>query len=335
MKHENEQYAAINEIIKKLQKGLYPYPMIIEIQPSDICNQKCDYCFWNNTNYINKNRKPVMCLEEYDTLFKEMQNLGIRRLSISGGGEPFLDTRMPNLLELARRYELEVRIVTNGSILPDEAIHELMYCKEIRLSIDAIKPTTYSKIRNVPRNIFSQVLENLNKLIELKSERSSSLSIGVSFLLNEKNYLEVEDFCKYMLKLPIDAVVIKYNIYGLPNISKEKLNNIETSLKKLNDPRIEIRERLPLNKIRGMKCFIPYFKVAINPYGDLYSCCLGAQLGERNGYFLGNLHNKSFKDIWESAKSLIQNLGKNGVSCTCCNYTDYRINKTMSKLMIQ
>jgi len=333
MKHEDEQYGAINEATKKLQKGLYPYPMIIEIQPSNICNQKCDYCFWNNTGYSNKNRKDVMRLEEYDTLFREMQNLGIQKLSISGGGETFLDQRMPDILKLARKHDLEVRIVTNGSILPNESILELMYCKEIRFSIDAIKPSTYSEIRHVPQNIFSQVLENLNKLIKLKSEKSSSLSIGVSFLLNEKNYSEIEEFCKYILKLPIDAVVIKYNIYGLPNIPKEKFTDIETSLKKINDSRIEIRERLPLDDIKGMKCFVPYFKVAINTYGDLYSCCLGSQLGKRNGYFLGNLHNKNLKDTWESAKQLIQSLGRNGVSCTHCNYTDYRINKIMAKLL--
>jgi MoaA/NifB/PqqE/SkfB family radical SAM enzyme len=334
MKHENEQYAAINEVTKKLQKGLYPYPMIIEIQPSNICNLKCDYCFWKNTNYSNKNRKDVMRLEEYDALFREMQNLGIRKLSISGGGEPFLDQRMPDILNLARKYNLEVRIVTSGTILPNESLLELMYCKEIRFSIDAIKPTTYSEIKHVPQNVFSQVLENLNKLIKLKAEKSSSLSIGTSFLLTEKNYLEVEDFCKYMLKLPIDAIVIKYDIYGLPNILKEKFSDIEASLKKINDQRIEIRERLPLNNVKGMKCFVPYFKVAINPYGDLYSCCLGSQPGEKNGYFLGNLHNKSFRDVWNSAKSIIQNLGKNGVLCTCCNYTDYKINKIMSKLIV-
>jgi radical SAM protein with 4Fe4S-binding SPASM domain len=333
MKHENEQYAAINEVMKKLQKGLYPFPMIIEIQPSDVCNQKCSYCFWKDANFSSTNRKDVMSLEEYDVLFKEMQNLGIQKLSISGGGEPFLDRRIPDSLKLARKYNLEIRIVTNGSIIPNESIFELMYCKEIRFSIDAIRPSTYSEIRRVPQHVFVQVLENLHKLIKLKSERSSSLSIGVSFLLNEKNYLEIEAFCKYMLKLPIDAVIIKYDIRGIPNIPKEKFIEIESNLKKINDPRLEIRERLPLNDVKGMKCFVPYFKVAVNPYGDLYSCCLGSQPGERNGYFLGNLRNKNLKEIWECSKNLIQSLGRDGVSCTNCNYTDYRINKIMAKLL--
>lgn len=335
MKHENDQYGAINKIAKKLQRGLYPYPLIIEIQPSIMCNKKCDYCFWNNTSPSSEDRKDIMSLECYETLFREMKNLRIQKLSISGGGEPFLDSRMSDILKLARMYELEVRVVTNGSILPVESILELMYCKEIRFSIDAIKPSTYSEIGHVPENVFWQTLHNLNKLINLKIEKSSSISIGTSFLINKKNYSEAEEFCKHMLNLNIDAIIIKYDIYGTHGIPEEKLNEIEAKIRKIDDPRIELRERISLNDVKGTKCFIPYFKVAINPYGDLYSCCLGSSTRGRNGYFLGNLHDNSFKGIWDSTKPVIRGLARNGVACSFCNYTDFQINKVMLRAMEQ
>lgn len=332
MKHEQQQYESINGIAEKLKQNLYPYPTIIEIHPTDVCNQRCDYCFHEGIGFGKiKLKKPILSIEQYKELFEEMHNSGIEHLSIAGGGEPFLDERMPHLLKMAHQNELQTRIVTNGNFLTYQSMKELMYCDEIRFSIDAIHPETYASIRHVPEFVFMQTMENIRNLSDLRKEHSSQLSMGTTFLVTEKNYLEAEEFCKSMLKLGLDSIVFKSDIYG-ERIPLEELKKVENSIRELGSPKVEIRTGSP-SDIKDMKCFIPYFKIATNSHGDVYSCCLGSQPRETNGYLFGNLHAMSFREIWQTAKPLVRGISTNGVACVNCNYTDNKINKIMIGLM--
>lgn len=132
-----------------------------------------------------------------------------------------------------------------------------------------------------------------------------------------------------MLKLHIDEIIIKYDIYGIYNAPREKIKDILKKVAMIKDGRINIREQIVM-KLKHMQCFVSYFKIAINPYGDVYSCCLGAQPGETNGYKLGNIRNASFAEIWEKSKKLRYSLRTKGVQCHYCNYTDYRLNMLLS-----
>jgi len=333
MNHENNQIESIDSTAENLKKGLFPFPFIIEIHPTDVCNQRCDYCFHEGIGFGNSPKKEqLFTLAEYKALFREMKELGIKNLSIAGGGEPFLDVRMPQILYSSRGENLGVRIVTNGNIISNEAMKEVMYCEEIRFSVDTIKPETYFALRHVSANELLNTLSNIQRTVELKKSSDSTLSVGATFLVNSKNYVEAEEFSRYMLNLGVDAVIIKYNIYGIFGISEEDLQKTENTLHKINDPRIELRDRTPINPA-GLKCYIPFFKVAMNSYGDLYSCCLGSQPREQSGYLLGNLHGTSFKDVWKGAETTVQQMLISGVGCKNCNYTDHKINRRLISLL--
>lgn len=325
MKHERVQLNEIPNLVKALERGGDPYPTCIEIHPTDICNHRCDYCFHGGEGFDSSRFKEILSEEKYSLLFKEMKKLGINSLSISGGGEPFADKRTPNILRHAHNAGLETRIVTNGNLLSQEAKEELMNSREIRFSVDSINPTTYIEIRHVSGNLLSHTLQNINNLITMKKENDSLLNIGTTFLINNKNYKEVLGFCRYMLDAGLDSVIVKHDIYGVQNIPSQELQSIKKLILEMNNPRIEIREALNL-KVKGMKCYMPHFKVSLNPYGEVFSCCLGSQPTERNGYLLGNLHKNSFQEIWEASKPIRVKMKSEGVVCSDCNHTDYIIN---------
>ena len=326
MKHEKDQFNKISNVIMQLDNNQDPYPICVEIHPTDKCNHKCDYCFHGGYGFDSNRKKETLSIKYYSALFSEIKDLEIQFLSISGGGEPFLDKRTLEIIKLGNNLGLETRIVTNGNLLTQKIKEELMRSREIRFSIDAINPDTYSSIRHVPKFMLSQTLDNIRNLIAMKNENRSTLNIGTTFLINDKNYGEVTDFCKYMLNSGLDSVIIKHDIYATKIVSSEKLNKIKDKILKINDSRIEFREKInPL--VRGIKCYIPYFKIAINPYGEIFSCCLGSQPIEKNGYLLGNLHNETLQEIWMKSKPIRQRMKSQGVKCEDCNYTDYLINK--------
>jgi len=95
--------------------------------------------------------------------------------------------------------------------------------------------------------------------------------------------------------------------------------------------KVEIRPELP-DFQTGLPCIVPYFKSAINPYGELYSCCLGAQPKEVNGYKLGNVADNIRKGktnpletVWKESRDIRLSMLKK-VACTSCNFTDRNIN---------
>ncbi len=325
MRHEDIQHQHLPVVLNRLAQNNDPYPKVIEIHPTDGCNQKCTYCFRSAVDFSNDVLPGILTIDEYASMFSEMNELDIREISISGGGDPFFDGRTTSILNLAHRNNLNSRVITNGVLLRENDIEELTKSKEVRFSLDAINPQTYSKIRKVPGKQHSIAIQNLKKILDLRRTNGSKTSVGVTFLVNSHNYREIGDFSRYMTELGVDAIIIKHDIYDGHNIPEESIEEAKNVVLGIDNPRIHFREPLDM-KIKGIRCFVPYFKTAFNPYGDLYSCCLGSQPGEKNGYLLGNFHSKTIRRIWEDSRELRKKIRSEGVNCINCNYTDYKIN---------
>jgi len=329
MRHEEIQDERIALLANKLSEDYELFPQIIEIHPTDKCNHRCFYCFHEGKGYNKSREREILSLDQYLKLFYEMKHLDIHNLSIAGGGEPFLDTRIAIILRGARKSDLITRIVTNGTLLTDEILAEVIYCREIRFSIDSFTEETYSKIRNVNGSMRKIVIKNLEKIINTRNNHhNSELKIGVSFIVSELNINELLDFCNEMNLIDVDTIIVKYDIYDQTPFSDHIRSNVDKA-KKISD-KVESRVDEKIAPF-GLSCFVPYFKVSFNPYGELFSCCLGSQPGEKNGYFLGNLHNQSLREIWKASRDLRQKLIMEGVQCVNCNYTDHKINRRLIK----
>lgn len=328
MLHENLQYKEIQNFLKNINTD--PYPKIIEIHPTNACNMNCSFCFSHfNKRYHSQKGNKLVTFDEYNSLFTQMHKLGILNLSIAGGGEPFTDDRIYKILQSAHKNMLNTRIVTNGTILNYDKMKELLYVKEIRFSLDAINPVTYSKIKNCSEHYFNEAIKNLKILIKLKNQTNSPLNIGVSFLINEFNRNETFDFIDNLLKLEVDSIIIKYNIYEQYPVVLKIYNLLRKNLEKFHDKRLEIRYPIQM-ELNKLKCFIPYFKVSFNPYGDLYCCCLNSQFNGNDAYLFGNIHQKSFSEIWKLSEGKRNKMKISGVSCSTCNYTDYKLNQMIN-----
>ena len=104
-------------VLQQLRKGEDPYPVTLEIHPTDICNQKCKYCFFGGRGYKSTRTEPKMDVEEYRCLFTEMKEIDLIELKISGGGEPLLHPQIVEILRSARETGLTTRLTTNGNFL--------------------------------------------------------------------------------------------------------------------------------------------------------------------------------------------------------------------------
>lgn len=337
MRHEAILKSQSLKKFKSIKNGVDPYPVVIEIHPTDVCNHGCKYCF-HGGNGFGKDRDPsrYMRTVQYLSLFGEFTDLGIYNLSISGGGEPFLSKNIVDIVSGAVENGLLVRVVTTGNYLPKIAISYLMKCSEVRFSVDAVDPSTYSKIRNVPPLLLEKTLENMRMVIKSRNEAGSSLQIGTTFIINTENSGQILSFASLMLgSVGVNKIIYKYDVYGryVPDTNSSIVKEHLEEVKKQWGEAVEIRDILsPF--ITGLPCVMPFFKPVINPYGDLYSCCLGSQPRETNGYYFGNLtkyirgkENNAFQKVWTESRDIRRQMLKS-VKCLSCNYTDRKINQS-------
>lgn len=336
MRHEAELFSRTSEIFQKVDQKLDPYPSCIEIYPTDICNQRCLYCFHGGEGFgKERDIKKFMQVEDYAVLFKEMTNLNINTLSIAGGGEPFMFKGIVDVIDQAIANNLRVRIVTNGNFISSEAIDKILQCEEIRFSVDTPDPETYSKMRKVSPRLHQRTLDNITKLVEQKKQRGGNVDIGSTCIIGPDNAAQLIQFADLMLgQLGIDKVVFKHDIYGefaADESSRAEINSQLNVARERYGDKVEIRSELPDFKT-GFPCVVPHFKSAINPYGELYSCCLGAQPKEINGYKLENIADSIRKGktnpleiVWKESRGTRLSMLKQ-VACTSCNFTDRNIN---------
>ena len=332
----NQAELVFGEVIK----GYDPYPVSIEVQPTDICNQRCNYCFHGGIGF-GKDRDTSRYLSESQikNLIANLAELRIREYSISGGGEPFLSRNISTFITEARLRNLNIRIVTNGNFIPNDLLADIVNCVEIRFSLDTVNPETYSIIRNVDPLLLSSTLVNIRSVVEEKKRQSADILIGASFITNPHNQGEIIQFADVLLgKIGVDKVIFKRDIYGryIPDSQRDGVERSLSIVKSNWGEAVEIRTQLDKFKT-GLPCVIPHFKSAINPYGDLYSCCLGAQPNEINGYHMGNLADdlnnddiNAFDVAWKNSSSIRQQMLRE-VKCTDCNFTDRQINGYFSQ----
>lgn len=327
MDHEVGQFLRVHELRAQLRHGEDPLPLHVEIHPTDVCNHRCAWCFHGGTGFDPQRKPELLQLGEYGALFRELRRLEVQSLSISGGGEPTLDPRLPELLELAVAAGLRVRLVTHGTHLSPAVLERLAGASEVRVSLDALSPMTYAAARRVPPAFFERALASVQALVELRETRAPALRVGTTFIVNPDNQSEALGFAQRMLELQVDAIVFKTDIDSRRRIAPEAYARALEEVRALGHPRIEVRPYANPEP-QGLPCFVPFFKVAFNPYGELFSCCLGSQPGETNGLRLGSLRDTTFAQLWSHSRSLRQQLQR-GAACTRCNATDAQLNRLM------
>jgi len=134
-------------------------PEAVNIYPTDRCNLKCLMCF-------ERLRKPRVELDIVDWINVIEQIKRFRpRIHISGG-EPFVYSKIMDLVSHIRKNDLFLTITTNGTFLSEYA-KDIMRLKvnRIHISIDGSEDV-HDTIRGV-KGTFNRIMKGLEKIRKL------------------------------------------------------------------------------------------------------------------------------------------------------------------------
>lgn len=243
-------------------------PINVEISVSHVCQASCSYCWWKDT-HEKMSPTSVMDFAMATRLLTDCAEMGVRAISWTGGGEPTLHPRFPELVQMASSLGLQQGLFTNSLAMPR---YDASLLEWVRVS-------------------------NTDKDWSIKSMaalRSKARVMGMAL-----NYTGIDD--------EVHRAIEVCDIVGADYLQVRQALERRGLLTDREPPHIE-HPKLFVTKYKFddsanphgySKCYAHNFNVFVWHSGEVDVCSYHMKVG--GDYTLGNLTKTSFKDIIAAA----------------------------------
>ena len=306
-----------------------PSPPFLILFINSICNQKCEHCFY----WRNLNRRDDLSKEE---LFALSRSLGrIENLNLSGG-EPFL---RPEFGEICRQFirhnkVRQIYVPTNGYFTDRtlKQITETLKEKSLDLFVAEISldglGEFHNKFRGSP-GAFDKAMQTYDALAKLQQSdprlRIHSISTATDVNMDEIRRLTsyLFDRCPKMDHHNLALIRGDRKNPSLQGPSLEQYQRLYEYIRRQWAPREEGRygsmvepmlqwakSRTAATQTQVVPCRAGVLNAVVYSNGDVSVC--------ENHAPLGNLRQKSFREIWNSpaAQALRKSIAAKACYCT-------------------
>jgi radical SAM protein with 4Fe4S-binding SPASM domain len=241
----------------------------------------------------------------------EMGKLGLKSIMYAGEGEPFLHKSIIGIINQTKAAGIDVAITTNGVLFGKKIVDScLENISWVKVSINAGKPDTYSKIHRTNSSDFDKVIKNLEYAQKVKQGKGYSCALGMQLILLPENEKEVVGLAKIARSIGVDYLVVKPYSQHPSSITKRykdiryaKYTSLAEKLKGLNTDNFNVVFRIhAMNKwdqaARKYKhCLAIPFWAYIDSDGNVWGCSIF--LNDRR-FLYGNIYKDPMRDIFNS-----------------------------------
>ena len=194
---------------REVSRGM---PLHLALCPSTYCNYDCVMCIHGRTP---RRDLPDAIFDELPAFFPFLRTLTLL------GGEPFAHPKCWDLVQradLARFPDLRIDVVTNASLLTDEALRRIEGCAlgHVTVSLNAGTPDTYARVqRGLP---LESVLDNLDALLRFRARQKRWFGVTLSFVVQRDNRDDLLDFARLADARNLDIRLLPLSPEGIPEI---------------------------------------------------------------------------------------------------------------------
>jgi sulfatase maturation enzyme AslB (radical SAM superfamily) len=314
------------------------------IELTDYCNSKCIMCKQSKSENMHGNiPKQHMDTGLFIKIIEDIKNDGFKVTSIDPlwSGEsmthPDFKEMMYYLFAINKSHNLFNGFVLNtNAINMDEEVSDIFldyaeyvqansnkyFFMKILLSLDAARPDTYKKIRNISGQTLYRVRENISYLIKRRKESKLIVpNLIFGFIIMQENYkeaVEFRDYWKNILKdsgVPFevvptwplstdrDSIYYRQLICSEPEKAMALHKDVSLKLGLIKDFPFIPKRNKSIYKDKRTKSFRPpcgalWRTPNIASNGDVVPCCRDIDLA----MVLGNVRNQSLYDVWYGDK---------------------------------
>jgi len=281
------------------------FPITIEFDLTNICNNKCPRCF----GFYGKDSSTVG-LESAKSVVKQVKDMGGRALTFTGGGEPTCNKYLAEVLQYAKDIGLDVALITNALNIKDEdAKSFLKNCTWLRVSLDAGGPEVFKRTHGMDEAAFHKTVENIRKLVQTKKKTRSTCTLGVGYLTDTGLGPDMYKCTELCRDLGVDYIQFRPLLrrYGeeelrydfddvLPWIEKCTKLATENFDVLFSKHKYDSMQYDAVNRGYDV-CYGHHFATTIAANLKVYICC---HMRGVEKYCLGDLKKNTLKEIWNS-----------------------------------
>jgi len=327
-------------------------PLFIEL--TNHCNFKCTFC----PDDVMKRKRGYMDFGLIEKIFHDLKKNNLVNYVIpSLMGEPLLHPRFFDFLDLAKKNNIKVHLITNGSLITsNEKLEKLFSSSIFELVLSYQTPWEnmfhLRKAGNLTLDTYRETLINIIcKKFEMKASTAIELHFldtaersvrGIDFVNSPEEMLKVIQGWKSIFEEIANKFHLKNRIneYTLREIKKIIRNNIlyMTKFEILPDVYMVLKktvlygnyllpEGISVKENPKGKCFAPFKSLAVLWNGDCTFCC-----EDFNGELIvGNIKDNSLEEIWygerlNNARKDMHNLILSNKFCQRCKGELYDCN---------
>ena len=303
------------DFLRAYAAGGNPFPLSVEIDPSNACNHDCGFCIYHSMHQPGRGEQ--LPRARMFSLIDELHQLGCRSILFVGGGEPMTHPATVDAIERAAGLGIACGLVTNGSLVcGDKALRLRRTATYVRFSLDAASAQTHLDLHR--RDDFEMILANLRAL----AAAPGSCTVGTGYFINDRNVREIVESAAMVKGAGADYIQFK-TYSGMPiepRLHNAMLEGIEAALELASDTfDIHVADRIFVNhafQVRGYsRCHFQAMKTVVNADGSVYLC---AQKRTDPSGRIGNILHDSLARIWNGVNRREVVDGLDLESCPYC-----------------
>ena len=275
-------------------------PLIISWNVTRKCNLKCSHCYINAASgeYTDE-----LNTEESKRLIDQISEVS-RPLLVLSGGEPLLRKDVFELIQYGTQKGLRMGLGSNGALIDNDVAKKLKEAgiKTVSISLDSHVPEHHDEFRGVKGSWQKAVNA-------IKALRDNDVLVQVNTTLTQQNYNEIDDIMSLAEKLGVENFHLFFLVptgrgTKIADITPAMYENmIKTTFAKTARHKLNVRPSCAPQFMRIAKdmnldmrqwirgCIAGLYYCRVYPNGEITPC---PYLPVK----LGNIREKSFKDIW-------------------------------------
>lgn len=268
-------------------------PITVHFDVTYSCNLKCKHCYVYYHESAANNEDKLLLLAEF------LINAGLLNFEILGG-EPFLCSKLFQILTKIHNKNRKIKLFTNGTLFNEINVKKLRNYKNLKLfvSIDGMKEI-HDAIRG--KGVFDQVKTGLDLLKEYDVPFSFVTVLGK---YNKKFIADICDFAEEYKVKEISFIYLRNRSFDRSFqsycLSKIELSNLEKQIGEIKE-NYDIEINPHFGKFHSINsnffgCIAGVFECAVDPLGNMMGCSVERDVK------CGNLFTESFDTVWGRVK---------------------------------
>ena len=315
------------------KKNAFLGPRNVQIDITNKCNSNCLYC-WARSPLLKERiatkewQNQELPVDLVKRLVKELKDMGVKNIHLSGGGEPFIHPHIMEIIEYIKANGIRCEITTNFTLVDRPRILRLLDTRVdfISVSLWAARPETYVKLHpGKTERDFEEIIDNITFMMQTKNNFNFNKNIGLRLcnVISNLNYQEIEQMIDLAERVSADSYLFQVmdpikgytdklllsqeerqnllrevnllmpkitRLYGQTGINVNELNEF---MRRLNSEYASVA-KYDKEAMKQSPCCVGWFFSRITADGNVNFCL------KTDEYPLGNLYKNSFKEIWNS-----------------------------------